>query len=203
MRVKTSSRRATISGFALGLVLLASPMTLVARTGDLERYRALLREAAPPWFILALASQTAIYVVVASGWSLILARGSGALAAAAGASRPREAVRRSTRAQRRSERVPAARRAAAADWHSPWNGDGDAADLALHLLRRLCQPRGRRADHPVVPPGRDCTATLHLLGVPLEGAVAGTLMFRLISLWLPLVPGIAALHRIGRGKVIR
>ena len=32
--------------------------------------------------------------------------------------------------------------------------------------------------------------TLLLLGVPLEGAVAGTLMFRGFSLWLPLVPGL-------------
>lgn len=33
------------------------------------------------------------------------------------------------------------------------------------------------------------TATLRLLGVPLEAAFAGTMLLRLLTLWLPLIPG--------------
>lgn len=32
------------------------------------------------------------------------------------------------------------------------------------------------------------TATLHLLGVPLDAAFAGTMLLRLLTLWLPLLP---------------
>jgi len=34
-----------------------------------------------------------------------------------------------------------------------------------------------------------CTATLTLLGIPVEAALTGTLMLRGLSLWLPLIPG--------------
>ncbi|WP_395336685.1 lysylphosphatidylglycerol synthase transmembrane domain-containing protein [Novosphingobium sp. BL-8H] len=49
------------------------------------------------------------------------------------------------------------------------------------------------------------TATLHLLGVPFEAAFAGTMMFRVLTLWLPLVPGMVLMrgvlgHRHGAGK---
>jgi uncharacterized protein (TIRG00374 family) len=40
-----------------------------------------------------------------------------------------------------------------------------------------------------------CTATLTLLGIPLEAALTGTLMLRGLTLWLPLVPGIALARR--------
>lgn len=33
-------------------------------------------------------------------------------------------------------------------------------------------------------------ATLHLLGTPVEAAFAGTMLLRLLTLWLPLIPGI-------------
>lgn len=35
-----------------------------------------------------------------------------------------------------------------------------------------------------------CTATLALLGVPVEAALTGTLMLRGLTLWLPLLPGL-------------
>ncbi|AHE52125.1 lysylphosphatidylglycerol synthase transmembrane domain-containing protein [Sphingomonas sanxanigenens] len=38
------------------------------------------------------------------------------------------------------------------------------------------------------------TAALHLLGVPLEAAFAGTMLTRLFTLWLPLLPGIMLLR---------
>lgn len=38
------------------------------------------------------------------------------------------------------------------------------------------------------------TATLHLLGVPVEAAFAGTMLLRLLTLWLPLLPGLYLLH---------
>lgn len=48
-------------------------------------------------------------------------------------------------------------------------------------------------------------AMLHLLGVPIEGALAGTLLFRLLALWLPLVPGLVLVGRTagGRGRLTR
>ena len=33
------------------------------------------------------------------------------------------------------------------------------------------------------------TTTLHLLGIPIEAAFAGTMLLRLLTLWFPLVPG--------------
>jgi uncharacterized protein (TIRG00374 family) len=38
------------------------------------------------------------------------------------------------------------------------------------------------------------TATLHLLGVPMEAAFAGTMLLRLLTLWLPLVPGLVLMR---------
>jgi uncharacterized membrane protein YbhN (UPF0104 family) len=45
------------------------------------------------------------------------------------------------------------------------------------------------------------TATLHLLGVPIEPAFAATMLLRILTLWLPLLPGLllmrkAVLHRV-------
>ncbi|MBT2188354.1 lysylphosphatidylglycerol synthase transmembrane domain-containing protein [Sphingobium nicotianae] len=34
------------------------------------------------------------------------------------------------------------------------------------------------------------TATLHLLGIPLETAFTGTLLLRMLTLWLPMLPGL-------------
>ncbi len=34
-----------------------------------------------------------------------------------------------------------------------------------------------------------CTTMLHLLGVPIAAALASTLLFRVLALWLPLLPG--------------
>jgi P-type Mg2+ transporter len=33
-------------------------------------------------------------------------------------------------------------------------------------------------------------AALRVVGVPLAGALAGTLLFRALSFWLPMVPGL-------------
>lgn len=38
------------------------------------------------------------------------------------------------------------------------------------------------------------TATLHLLGVPVEAAFAGTMLLRLMTLWFPLLPGLFLLR---------
>ncbi|WP_336966114.1 lysylphosphatidylglycerol synthase transmembrane domain-containing protein [Sphingobium aquiterrae] len=40
-----------------------------------------------------------------------------------------------------------------------------------------------------------CTAVLHLLGTPLAGALAGTMLLRSLTLWLPLIPGLLLLRR--------
>lgn len=40
-----------------------------------------------------------------------------------------------------------------------------------------------------------CTASLKLLGVPIEAALAGTLMLRVMTLWLPLLPGLFLMRR--------
>jgi len=39
-----------------------------------------------------------------------------------------------------------------------------------------------------------CTSTLRLLGVPIEPALAGTLLLRVLILWLPLVPGLVLMR---------
>lgn len=41
-----------------------------------------------------------------------------------------------------------------------------------------------------------CTSTLNLLGVSVEGALAGTLLLRFLILWLPLLPGFLLSHRL-------
>lgn len=38
------------------------------------------------------------------------------------------------------------------------------------------------------------TATLHLLGVPVEAAFAATMLLRLLTLWLPLIPGMVLMR---------
>ena len=38
------------------------------------------------------------------------------------------------------------------------------------------------------------TAMLHHLGVPLAAALAGTMLTRLFTLWLPLLPGLILLR---------
>jgi uncharacterized membrane protein YbhN (UPF0104 family) len=40
-----------------------------------------------------------------------------------------------------------------------------------------------------------CTATLHLLGVPVEAAFTGTMLLRVLTLWLPLLPGMVMMRR--------
>jgi len=45
-----------------------------------------------------------------------------------------------------------------------------------------------------------CTSTLHLLGVPIEAALASTLLLRLLILWLPLVPGLVLMRRMLRRR---
>jgi uncharacterized protein (TIRG00374 family) len=40
-----------------------------------------------------------------------------------------------------------------------------------------------------------CTATLTLLGIPIEAALTGTLLLRGLTLWLPLIPGIVLARR--------
>jgi len=44
------------------------------------------------------------------------------------------------------------------------------------------------------------TATLHLLGVPVEAAFAGTILLRVLTLWLPLVPGMAMMRKAISGQ---
>ncbi len=41
------------------------------------------------------------------------------------------------------------------------------------------------------------TSVLHLLGVPIEAAVSATMLLRLMTLWLPLIPGSMQLRRMG------
>uniref|UniRef100_B0T0L8 Integral membrane protein-like protein n=1 Tax=Caulobacter sp. (strain K31) TaxID=366602 RepID=B0T0L8_CAUSK len=43
-----------------------------------------------------------------------------------------------------------------------------------------------------------CTATLHMLGAPLEQAFAATVLLRLLTLWLPMIPGMILLHLSGK-----
>jgi uncharacterized protein (TIRG00374 family) len=38
------------------------------------------------------------------------------------------------------------------------------------------------------------TATLHLLGVPVEAAFASTMLLRILILWLPLLPGLVMMR---------
>ena len=40
------------------------------------------------------------------------------------------------------------------------------------------------------------TSTLHMLGISFEAAVAATLMLRVLTLWIPLLPGMALMRRI-------
>lgn len=44
------------------------------------------------------------------------------------------------------------------------------------------------------------TATLHLLGVPVEAAFAATMLLRLLTLWLPLLPGLYLMRSILRRR---
>lgn len=44
------------------------------------------------------------------------------------------------------------------------------------------------------------TATLHLLGVPVEAAFAGTMLLRLFTLWLPLLPGLWMMRAVTGGR---
>jgi uncharacterized protein (TIRG00374 family) len=43
-----------------------------------------------------------------------------------------------------------------------------------------------------------CTATLAMLGVPVAAALAATLLLRVLTLWLPLVPGLWLIRRAGQ-----
>jgi uncharacterized membrane protein YbhN (UPF0104 family) len=45
-----------------------------------------------------------------------------------------------------------------------------------------------------------CTATQAMLGVPVAAALAATLLLRMLTLWLPLAPGLWLIRRAGRGK---
>ncbi len=44
------------------------------------------------------------------------------------------------------------------------------------------------------------TGTLHLLGVPLEVALAAALLFRAFTLWLPLLPGLISMRSLFGGR---
>lgn len=44
------------------------------------------------------------------------------------------------------------------------------------------------------------TATLHLLGVPVEAAFAATMLLRLLTLWLPLIPGMVLMRGTIRAR---
>jgi uncharacterized protein (TIRG00374 family) len=44
-----------------------------------------------------------------------------------------------------------------------------------------------------------CTATLAMLGVPAAAALAATLLLRMLTLWLPLLPGLWLMRRAGGG----
>lgn len=45
-----------------------------------------------------------------------------------------------------------------------------------------------------------CTATLAMLGVPVAAALAATLLLRMLTLWLPLLPGLWLMRRTGRKR---
>jgi uncharacterized protein (TIRG00374 family) len=40
-----------------------------------------------------------------------------------------------------------------------------------------------------------CVAILHLLGVPLSRGLAATLLLRLLTFWLPMIPGVLLTRR--------
>jgi uncharacterized membrane protein YbhN (UPF0104 family) len=42
------------------------------------------------------------------------------------------------------------------------------------------------------------TALLHLLGVPAETALSATLLLRIFTLWLPLIPGLVLIRQLHR-----
>jgi uncharacterized membrane protein YbhN (UPF0104 family) len=44
---------------------------------------------------------------------------------------------------------------------------------------------------------------LHLLGVELEAAFAATMLLRLFTLWLPLVPGIVMIRGVAKKRSAR
>ena len=44
------------------------------------------------------------------------------------------------------------------------------------------------------------TGMLHLVGVPAEVALAGALLLRLFTLWLPLIPGLALIRKLRRRR---
>lgn len=46
------------------------------------------------------------------------------------------------------------------------------------------------------------TATLHLLGVPIEAAFAATMLLRLLTLWLPLLPGMVLTRSMLRARPV-
>ena len=46
-------------------------------------------------------------------------------------------------------------------------------------------------------------ATLHLLGVELEAAFAATMLLRLFTLWLPLIPGMVMIRGVAKRRPAR
>jgi uncharacterized membrane protein YbhN (UPF0104 family) len=47
------------------------------------------------------------------------------------------------------------------------------------------------------------TATLRLLGVPFEAAFAATMLLRLLTLWLPLAPGMILMRGMLKARPAR
>ena len=50
-----------------------------------------------------------------------------------------------------------------------------------------------------------CASTLHMLGLAVELALAGTLLLRFLTLWLPLLPGLLLSRRMlvkGNGRTL-
>lgn len=47
-----------------------------------------------------------------------------------------------------------------------------------------------------------CTAMLHMMGIATEPAFAGTMLLRVLILWLPLVPGLFLMRKVSRHRTI-
>lgn len=71
----TLSRTARWRLPALGVLLLAGLVLVVAHLGELEHFARLAESAEPGWLAAALAAQLATYVAVATVWHLALERG--------------------------------------------------------------------------------------------------------------------------------
>jgi hypothetical protein len=150
------------AAWVTGVVVLAG-LLAAFHVSDFERFVALARGANPAWFGVALLLQASTYGTAAAVWQ----RGggcSGTPTRAPIAHSPwrRKVVHRPSVSERRSQRYGAAGTRSYAARYPGARGSGGVARYARVVL----------------------------LGVPVEVTVAATLLFRGVSFWLPMVPGV-------------